>query len=52
MADTKPLSAIERAAGVKRQTVMQRLRAGRTLQLDVGGKLAARWAIECWFVCW
>ena len=42
----KPLLAIERETGVKRQSIMRFLRGERSLRLDIADKLAAYFRLE------
>lgn len=41
------LSAVERATGVKRQSMMKFLRGEQSLRLDLADRLAFHFGIEC-----
>lgn len=47
LAEAESLRAVERATGVKRQSMMKFLRGEQSLRLDLADKLAAYFSIEC-----
>lgn len=47
IAEAESLNAIQRATGIKRQSLATFLRGESTLRLDAADKLAAHFGIEC-----
>ena len=47
LADAESLSAVERATGVKRQSLMKFRRREQSLRLDLADKLAKHFGVEC-----
>ena len=47
LADASSLSAVERATGLKRQSMTKFLQGEQSLRLDLADKLAAHFGIEC-----
>jgi len=47
LAGAESLRAVERATGVKRQSMMRFLRAEQSLRLDMADKLAEYFGVQC-----
>lgn len=47
LAENKSLRAVERATGVKRQSMMKFIRGEQSLRLDLADRLAEHFGIEC-----
>ncbi len=47
LAEAESLRAVERATGVKRQSLMKFIRGEQTLRLDAADKLAEHFGITC-----
>ena len=47
LAEAESRSAVERATGVKRQSLMKFLRGDQSLRLDLADTLAVHFGIEC-----
>jgi len=51
LSETESLRAVERATGVKRQSMMKFLRGEQSIRLDFADQLAAYFGIECRHNC-